>query len=148
MKNLLTAVLLTLTSSQAFATQADVKFVGVDTTEATNLCLSAAKVGYYKAKKMAKSSVMFNEVEFASTQCNGLPIRQFARKYQMAESTTTEKVISYQFKTVDNTQESQICAVAAKDGLKQALNIGGAQARFIVCNGLRIESFARKFRNS
>jgi hypothetical protein len=150
MKNLFTAVLLTLASSQTFAAPSEYKFVAVDQTDATGVCLSAATVGYYEAKKIAKNTTLFNEVEFITTKCNGLSIRQFAKKYTAQANTATEVVsaVSYEFKTVDNSEASQICAVAAKEGMRKAINVGGEEAKYITCNGLRIESFARKFKNS
>jgi hypothetical protein len=150
MKNLFTAVLLTLVSSQTFASQTDYKFVALDKTDATEICLSAAKNGYYEARKIAKNSALFSEVEFITTKCNGMSIRQFAKKYTEVASAPAEltNTVSYKFKTVDNTEESQICAVAAKEGMRKAINLGGLEAKFLTCNGLRIESFARKFKNS
>jgi len=150
MKKLFTAALLTLVSAQTFAASSNYKFVAVDQTDATEICLSAATVGYYEAKKIAKKSPLFNEVEFITTKCNGLSIRQFAKKYTEVANVPAEvtNTISYKFKTVDNTEASQICAVAAKEGMREAINVGGIEAKFITCNGLRIESFARKFRNS
>lgn len=150
MKNLFTAALLVLASSQTIAAPSEYKFVALDQTDATDVCLSAATVGYYEAKKIAKNAASFNEVEFITTKCNGLSIRQFAKKYSALANTTTEVVntVSYEFKTVDNTEESLICAVAAKEGMKKAINLGGLEAKSITCNGLRIESFARKFKNS
>jgi hypothetical protein len=152
MKNVFTALLLTFVSSQALATQSDYKFVALDETTATDLCVSAATVGYFETKKIARRAAWFNEVEFITTKCNGLSIRQFAKKYtEMANTEVTEEAtqtVSYKFKTVDNSEESQICAVAAKDGMKQAINLGGLSAKLITCNGMRIESFARRFSNS
>ena len=152
MKNVFTALLLTLASSQAFATQADFKFVGLDNTDATSVCLNAAKVGYYQAKKIAKTAPNFNEVEFITTKCNGLSIRQFANKYVQSQLASNESdnqsPVSYQFKTVDNSEASKICAFAAKEGLRKAISVNGEDAKYITCNGLRIESFARKFKNS
>ncbi|MBU2919167.1 hypothetical protein KO505_14565 [Psychrosphaera sp. F3M07] len=150
MKTLFTAALFTLVSTQTFAQNSEYKFVALDNSEATDICLTAATVGYYKAKKIAKSSPLFNEVEFITTKCNGLSIRQFAKKYTEVANTTEEVIntVSYEFKPVDNDEASQLCAVAAKEGLREAINIGGRDAKFITCNGLRIETFARKFRNS
>ena len=150
MKNLFTAALLTLASSQVFAAPSDYKFVALDQTDATELCLSAATVGYYETKKIARTSSLFNEVEFITTKCNGMSIRQFAKKYTEIANVPEQSVntVAYEFKAVDNTEASQICTVAAKEGMRKAINLGGVEAKFITCNGLRIESFARKFKNS
>lgn len=152
MKNVFTALLLTLVSSQTLAAQTDYKFVALDETAATDLCVSAATVGYFETKKIARRTASFNEAEFITTKCNGLSIRQFAKKYtEIANTPVTEEAtqtVSYKFKTLDDSEESQICAVAAKDGMKQAINLGGLSAKLITCNGMRIESFARRFSNS
>lgn len=152
MKNVFTALLLTLASSQAFAAQNDYKFVALDNTDATSVCLTAAKVGYYQAKKIARVAPSFNEVEFITTKCNGLSIRQFANKYAQSQlvssDTNKQNQVAYQFKAVDNSEASQICAFAAKEGFRKAINANGEDTKYITCNGLRIESFARKFKNS
>lgn len=147
MKNLLTALLLTLASTQTFAAPSPFKFVASDNTEATQICLTAAEQGYFETRKIAKSSQKFSEVEFMTTKCNGQSIRQFAKKYTEVADTTFGTV-TYKFETLDNSDATQICAIAAQEGLKQALNVGGQDAKYITCNGIRIQSFARKFKNS
>lgn len=145
MKKVFALTLATLLSVPAFASN-NVKFVGVDSDFATELCVTAAESGLIAAKKQARKVEEMGVIEFYSTTCNGQKIRDFAEKFE----TTTESIeanakVIYQFKLVDNSIESQTCAVAAKEGYKAALKFGGSRAKAIVCNGKSLNRFARQY---
>ena len=151
MKTLTTLFTVALFSSQASALSTDYKFVGIDKTSETNVCVVAAKEGFEAAQKAAKLAPDYNLYDLEATSCNGVNIKRFARKYQQnnielapVEST---KVI-YQFKKLDNTEATQVCAIAAQQGVKQARQVAGLDANLIICNGKSLSRFARQFNNS
>lgn len=151
MKTLTTLFAVALFSSQAFALSNDFKFVAIDETSATNVCLVAAEQGLEAAQKVAKKAGNYNLYDLQATSCNGVNIKRFARKYKQkgADVTALESTkVIYQFKALDNTQATQVCAIAAQQGIKQARKFAGLEAEYITCNGKSLLSFARKYKNS
>jgi len=150
MKKLLTLALAALFTAQSFAAT-DTKFVALDQTLETNLCVIAAKQGYQAAKDTAAQFENFNKSQFKATVCNGVNIQHFASQFEKAKqevvATEVEQVV-YRFKPVDDTYASRFCAIAAKQGLQQAISLGGRQVKGLICNGKTISSFARKYQNS
>lgn len=147
MKKLVSIVAALLLTPQAFASE-NTKFVAVDQTLESNLCVVAAKQGYNAAMDTAKTFSSFNKQEFNAIVCNGKRIFHFARQYQNAKQAETVKQITYRFKTLDNSTESRMCAVAAEEGLDKAISLGGKEVKQFVCNGKSIAYFARMYQNS
>lgn len=145
MKKLLTLTAITLFSAQSFAAN-NAKFVAVDKTMESNLCVVAAQQGYQVAKETAEQFTNFNRVQFNSTICNGVSIKRFAKKFQVQDN-TVEQVV-YRFKPSDDSHESRFCAIAAEKGLQAAVNLGGKDVKNFICNGKDIAYFARKYQNS
>lgn len=145
MKKLLTLTAITLFSAQAFSAT-DAKFVAVDKTLESNLCVVAAQQGYQVAKDTAEQFSNFNRFQFNSTICNGVSIKRFAKKFEV-KRTTVEQVV-YRFKPSDDSEESRFCAIAAEQGLQAAVSLGGKDVKNFICNGKDIAYFARKYQNS
>ena len=149
MKKLLTLASATLLSTQTLALSNDVKFVAADTDLATDLCLVAAKDGYFAAKVAVKNSADISINELPTVSCNGLSIKRFAKKFATVEVESVDiNKVNYQFKAIDDSEATQICYVAAQQGIKQAKELAGSNADAIICNGRSLTSFARKYKNS
>lgn len=144
MKKLSLAVI-TFFTAQTFAAS-DTKFIALDKTFETNLCVVAAKHGYQMAKETAEQLTHFNRTQFNSTICNGVTIKRFAKKFRVQEM-PVEHVV-YRFKPTDNSNESRFCAIAAEKGLQAAVNLGGKEVKQFICNGKDITKFARKYQNT
>ncbi len=145
MKKLFTLAIATMISSQAVATE-QTKFVAVDKTLETNLCVVAAQQGYEAAVNTATQFTNFSKAQLKDTLCNGLTLKRFAKKYQ---ANTTETALTvYRFKPIDSSNESRFCAIAAEQGLQAAVNLGGKEVKSYICNGKDIAYFARKYQNS
>ena len=151
MKTLTALFTFALFSSQASALSSDFKFVGIDKTSATNVCLIAAEEGFNAAQKAAKQAPDYNLYDLEATSCNGVNIKRFARKYKLNTVEVTPVVstkVIYQFKKLDDSQATQVCAIAAQQGVKQAREVAGIEAEYITCNGKSLTRFARKYKNS
>ena len=145
MKKQLLLTALTLFTTQALSAN-NTKFVAVDTSLETNLCLVAAQQGYQVAKDTAEQFTHFNRVQFNSTICNGVSIKQFAKKFAVKDIAVER--VNYRFKPSDDSNESRFCAIAAEQGLQAAVNLGGKDVKNFICNGKDIAYFARKYQNS
>lgn len=145
MKTVVVALLSTVLSVSAFAKSNNVIFKAVDQTVETQTCLVAADQGL----KSAKAFVQAQGQRFDPlTSCNGLPIKSFAKKFQQvaAPAVTEVNAIEYRFKAADQATESQICAMAALNGLDavkgQVRNLDD-----IYCNGRILAKFVRAYRS-
>lgn len=148
MKKLVSMVAALFVTFQASASE-NTKFVAVDQTLETNLCVVAAKQGYNAAKDTAKTISSFNKQEFNAIVCNGKRIFHFAKYYQDFKlQSQAVKQVTYRFKTLDNSTASRMCAIAAQEGLDKAVSLGGKEVKQFVCNGKSIAYFARKYQNS
>jgi len=149
MKSLLLTGSLLLLSSQAQAFTKNYKFVGVNESEATTLCLTAASEGLEAAKALAAKSNRYSASEFYTTTCNGENISRFSKKYQKQVSSVEQPVktakVEYQFKAVDNNDATLLCTLAAEQGFQFVLQQQGYKAKSIYCNGVQIQRFARRF---
>lgn len=144
MKTLSLTFALTLTATQASALSNNVKFLAVDSTHETNLCVIAAEQGLKAARYASKLPAKV----FLSTLCNNQKIRSFAKKFEAKEALVAQSSVEYKFKTIDDSIESQTCAVAAQQGLRAATKLAGLDAKSITCNGKSLRSFAKKYSNS
>jgi hypothetical protein len=149
MKKLALITAIAAFSFNATAASTNYKFVGQDESSATNLCVVAATQGYTAAKRIGRIEQGLVDVEFDTITCNGQRIRTFAKSFEAvtvsAEQTEPEK--EYQFKLVDSTEATQICALAAEKGLQTAIVRGGQKVTSYSCNGLPIRTFARRYAN-
>ena len=149
MKSLFLFSSLLLLTSQAQAFTKNFKFVGVNESEATTLCLTAASEGLEAAKTLAAQSARYSVSEFYSTTCNGENISRFSKKYQK-QTSNVEKAVKtakaeYQFKALDNNDATLLCTLAAEQGFQAVLQQQGYKAKSIYCNGMQIQRFARRF---
>lgn len=151
MKKLFLAAATTLLSANSFAMSSDYKFVAVNDTQVTNLCVVAAEQGIVAAKKAARRSGIYSDVAFNATQCNDMSIRRFAAKFSSEQATnvdTTVNDVTYIFKTKDAAPASEVCKIAAESGMSEAIKAGGLEVTSYVCNGLGIQRFARKYKKA
>lgn len=146
MKNLLVILSLVLSANAANASNSNVKFVGVDNTTETNLCVMAAKNGYKAAVKEIKKT---KDIIALGTTCNGQSIRSFSETYQLKpvsiESNVDKTVI---IKPANESIESQVCAQAVKTGIKSVATTVNFDVRKMVCNGQNISRFVKRYNNS
>lgn len=140
MKNLLIALTLVLTTATATAAT-NVKFVTTDNSDASNLCVTAAEKGLRAAKK---NSDKF----FFATKCNGQSIRAFANSFK-TETVEVEQTSGTEFlvKPANADTASQVCAKAAKSGIKSVIGTVDFNLHALKCNGQSIFKFAKKYSN-
>ena len=140
MKNLLIALTLLLTSATVTAAT-NVKFITTDNSEASDLCVIAAKEGFKAAQKKSDKYIF-------DTKCNGQNIRAFAKSFQ-TETKVTENVSSKEFlvKPANSDKASQVCAQAAKTGIKSVIGTVDFNLHALKCNGESIFKFAKKYSN-
>lgn len=138
----------TLLSANSFAMSTDYKFVAVNDTQVTNLCVIAAEQGISAAKKAARLTGIYSTGAFNSTECNGTSIRRFAAQFktssELVEETQVEQV-NYVFKAKLQNDATQLCVLAAKEGLNAAIEAGGESVMSYTCNGINIKRFARRY---
>ncbi|MBU2882554.1 hypothetical protein KO525_08575 [Psychrosphaera sp. B3R10] len=135
----------TLMSANSFAMSTDYKFVAVNDTQVTNLCVIAAEQGISAAKKAARFSGLNTDGAFNSTECNGTSIRRFAAKFKTQVEQVEAEQVEYVFKAKVQDDASQICVLAAEEGINAAIKAGGLEVTSYICNGINIKRFARKY---
>lgn len=153
MKTLLTALLFASFGSQAFDLNKDITFVAANDTKDTNVCLVALKEGFNAAEKYIG---LRGESALEITSCNGLSVYNFVKKYQAGDNQSkkaTEGVIEkveqvnvvkvVKYVPANQKSESQLCALAAQEGLDAAVAVGGERVLSFYCNGKHIERFVR-----
>ena len=133
MKNILLALAIILFASTAQASTANKKFVSIDNTVASNLCVIAAKDGYKAAVDHAKIS---GEIDLKRMICNGKSIKRFAKFFQVKEILVVP---------ANNSFESNICAQAVKNGLE---SVSSDDINQTICNGQQIVHFVKRYSNS
>lgn len=143
----------TLLSANVFALSSDFKFVPLNDSQPTNLCVIAAQDGIVAAKRSARQAGIFSDIAFNMTECNGQSIRRFASQFKQTNEeleTQSEKSsqVNYEFKVIDQAEPSLVCKIAAEQGLRQALRVGGEVAVGYVCNGVTIQRFARLYKKA
>ena len=133
------AVTMALAMSAAPAA-AKIKFVGMDETQTTRLCVTAADQGLNAALKLA-DSLGIKHLDAKYTVCNGEKLVHFAGKYQQG-SARTEPIYKVIAKN-DNTA-SQICADAVSHSLEYAEEKYGDISN-VICNGRKIAYFVKRY---
>ena len=145
MKTLFITALTAFVSLSTFATTSNVKFVASDYSAETQVCLDAAQNGLSSAKNKANDlGIDYQGFEYI-TKCNGTSLARFSKLSKEAPQVPETKT-SYKFITVNETEESQICAAAATKGFSFA-NQNYSNIRDIKCNGRNIVSFARRYKS-
>ncbi|GAA6206192.1 MULTISPECIES: hypothetical protein [Thalassotalea] len=143
MKNLLAVLSLVLFTSSASASSSNVKFVSLDNTAESKICVLAATNGYRAAIKQAEK---MNNVHAYNITCNGQNIRDFSNSFKAQPVKAIEKSVF--IKPANNSIESMICAQAVKNGLDSVVGKTKYDVNEMVCNGLRISQFVKRYSNS
>lgn len=147
MKKLLVVLSMVLASSAAQASNANVKFVAKDSSVESKLCVVAAESGYKAALTEAKALGGKYEAFAFVTTCNGQSLRTFAQSYKVKSVEKAEKVAQITkltlVKPANNSRESQLCAAAAKSGIRAIQNEVNYDVRELVCNGMSLTRFVK-----
>ena len=141
----LTALFLTVTSQAA-----EIKFVALDDSKETQVCMAAAESGISGAKQKAKDIGMSYKIFKAENLCNGKKLKSFVKQInasKLEEIKTPVTIASVKFTNGDQKEETTACINAAKKGFTFADRNYKGHASTIVCNGLDIRTFAKKYKN-
>ena len=141
MKNVVIALAVFLFTSAAQASTTIKKFVSLDDTVASNLCVIAAEDGYKKAVDHAKQ---YGENYIKAMTCNGKGIQRFSKSFEMKEVSSKEVLVI----PANNSIESNLCALAVKDGLKSVISSTDIDVSQTICNGQQIAHFVKRYSNS
>ena len=143
MKNLLVVFSLVLFTSTASASSSNVKFVSLDNTAESKICVFAAENGYRAAKKQVEK--MHNIYAFNIT-CNGQSMRSFSNTFNSQPEKAVKK--SVLVKPANNSLESKICAKAVQTGIESVAKSTKYDVNEMVCNGLSISKFVERYSNT
>jgi len=141
MKNIVIALAVFLFTSAAQASTTIKKFVSIDNTVASNLCVIAAEDGYKEAVNHAKQ---YGKNYIAAMTCNGKGIQRFSKSFEVKEVSSKEVLVV----PANNTIESNLCALAVKDGLKSVISNTDFDVSQTICNGQQIAHFVKRYSNS
>ncbi len=134
MKNLAVALALVFFTGAAQASTSSLKFVSVDNSVESQLCIIAAEEGYSAALSFAKKS---NHKSASATTCNGQNIKSFSKTYQVAKNVVVVPA--------NNNQASKFCAQAVKNGLSSIITATDIDLNQMRCNGQKISNFVKKY---
>ncbi|WP_102797528.1 hypothetical protein [Bowmanella denitrificans] len=137
MKKFVFAAVATVISAQSFASEGNLRFVAVDNSPFSSICVIAAEQGVAAARKSAPRE--FNQ----DIKCNGQAISQFARQFR-ADAPVQASNVVYQFVVADERPESMLCKQAVSAGV-ESLGLTRRQMDGIFCNGVRLTSFAKAY---
>ncbi|MFC6438732.1 hypothetical protein [Bowmanella sp. JS7-9] len=133
MKKVLAVVAMLVSAS---VNASEVRYVPVDESIYSNLCVVAAVQGLQAAQQQGGA-------EFDATiRCNGKLIADFARKIKVA----AEPVLPVTYKVIaaNDQPESALCVRAVKEGVG-ALQLPREELNNIYCNGRTLPNFARTY---
>ncbi|MCV2884613.1 hypothetical protein OE749_07890 [Aestuariibacter sp. AA17] len=124
-----------------------VTFTNSDGSNLSAVCIAAAKSD--DALREALKQFGFNQRDLDVFTCNGLPIDEFAKRYNDTEGNDIVRV--YAFEAREDNRETQLCVAAATSNqtfidVKNRL-FGQKRVSDIYCNGIPIEKFARRYGN-
>lgn len=144
MKKFIALAVASMVSSQAFALSSNVKVVAVDDSEATNLCVVAAKEGVAKAKLLANELFERPTQEVQRMTCNGMSLERFASKMQ-SKSTKVAQVSNKQVKFVPaaDDEASKLCVAAINQGIDAVKANNQRALNNLYCNGVLATRFAK-----
>lgn len=141
MKNVVITLAVFLFTSTAQASTTNKKFVSVDNTVASNLCVIAAENGYKAAVSHANLSGERNVKEMI---CNGKSIKQFSKSIQVKQIISKDILVV----PADDSFESNLCANAVKNGLDAVSSNSDVDVKQTICNGQQIAHFVKRYSNS
>ena len=135
MKSLVVALSAVLFAGATQASTSSLKFVSIDNSVESQICVIAAKDGYNAALNYASKS---NQKNVFAMTCNGQNIKGFSKTYQTAVTTKTIVV------PANNNDASKICAQAVAHGITSVVtaNFDVKQMR---CNGQKISEFVKQY---
>ncbi|WP_286235105.1 hypothetical protein [Thalassotalea sediminis] len=139
MKKLVLGFSLLLTATAANAISDNAKFVGVDKSLETSLCVTAVTKGFSAAYQEALTVSKTYAQTLHMNSCNGVSIKQFASPAINTVKTKVVKIVP-----ADQSAESKLCVLAAQEGYKALLKKHNKALERIVCNGKEIKSFAKQ----
>ncbi|GAA0817018.1 hypothetical protein KO495_03265 [Colwellia sp. D2M02] len=137
MKNLVAALSVVLFTGAAQASTSSVKFVSVDNSIESQICVVAAKSGYNAAVSYASQSGQKNMV---AMKCNGKSIQQFSKAYQAPKAATKIVVVP-----ANANSASKVCAQAVATGIDSVANTTNFDVKQMRCNGQTISQFVKQY---
>lgn len=124
-----------------------VTFTNSDGSKLSAICIAAVESDEALTRSIRQFG--FSKRDLNAFTCNGLKVDEFAEKYR---NTPEDEVVRvYAFQVTDDNRESQLCVAAATSNqkykeVKQSL-FGSSSVSGIVCNGLPLDKFARRYGN-
>ena len=124
-----------------------VTFTNSDGSKLSAICIAAVESDEALARSIRQFG--FTKRDLNAFTCNGLKVDEFAKKYR---NTAEDEVVRvYAFEVTQDNRESQLCVAAATSNqkykeVKRAL-FGSSSVSGIVCNGLPLDKFARRYGN-
>ena len=147
MKKLYIAVLALVAANSASAES--VRLVNADGNPLSQLCIAA--VESESTFKVLSQDLDLGPMQIDELRCNSKPLRAFVASVRTKlESPVTPNLV---FRTTDESDLSRLCMAVleseeAYESVKANIKMeGGFVESEILCNGLPIKSFARKYRN-
>ena len=137
MKNLIAALTVVLFTGASYASTSNVKFISVDNSIESQICVIAAEEGYSAALSFARKSNHKNA--FAMT-CNDQNIKSFSKTYQVAESENKKFIVV----PANNNEASKFCAQAVKSGIASIM-AADIDLNKMRCNGRKISKFVKQY---
>jgi len=141
MKNVILALAIFLFTSAAQASTTIKKFVSIDNSVASKLCVIAAEDGYKEAVNYAKK---YGKNYITAMTCNGKGIQRFSKSFETKAVSSKEVLVV----PANNSIESNLCALAVKDGLKSVISNTDIDVSQTICNGQQIAHFVKRYSNS
>lgn len=109
----------------------------------SKLCVLSANEGFTAARKVAAQHGVFLSRFSSSILCNGVDIRDIAKK-ETASKVTKAKVEVF---AKDAQQETQLCLTALKQGLAPVRQkLGNVDS--LKCNGQTVTEFVKRYQNA
>ncbi len=124
------------------------RLVSTDNSALSALCITAVEAP--EAVSKSARAIGMSSTDMAELRCNGQTLPVFVHRFRETESNPT---IVYSFNKTDASEETELCyaAVSSEQQYNQVkdtyfddeLNI----EEEVMCNGMPIKTFARKYRN-
>lgn len=102
------------------------------------ICQMAADNGFSSAKNFAKKNDVFISKNDTRFSCNGVPIKQYAKKLKQSETRNTVKVVAKESNKLNN-----ICVEALNKNVK-AMTRKSAEVKAVQCNGVSVSEFVKQ----
>lgn len=123
--------------------------INADGTIESQICIDATKTSLTLDALQIKYKLSSHQ--FNSMACNGMPIQDFAKKYQERKE-VADKLKVFTFSKEVGNVETELCIAAATSNevLKIAMEKHNTNKMFVAklnCNDLPIKTFAKKYGN-